>query len=644
MNGQSNKLHFQYKCKIHNVIYNIQLFNIQQEKIKIMIGTKNSSSDDYIEYSNIYSIIQFQEITKYFVLFQNIDEIFNDLSIIIKEKNFSIQLNENTLTLTIKVILNKNIQDIDFILDKNKIIDLNSQKDNNQSIYYSTVSSKNSDIYKNKFYLEKSKRNVEISNLDELNTLLSDFKDRITVLERSQSLQLNTNNNFNFNSNANFLGTNENINEGLENILMRINKLENDNNSKDKIIEKLENKLNYYESIHNNSPIKNNINNIDNNFKNDNIYTKYTQPLYQSQAINPKIPLTESYNPYRSQNTFPKNQISKSYNIYHLQEQKQPSLFFNKNNTSYNPRLFKSKSEIMRSYNNEEASLHSKVTKKSNLRNSSYNDKKISFRDENRSYEEKDTFKSNRIINDSYGNDINSSYYIKSNHSNLNTSMSNNSNPNNKKNQIFYNYKLGIPIVPREDLKKYVNSRIIFTKKELRLLKNKFSNGNKNLHVFLDLLYRASIDGDFKEIIQNNTEDKEKLLTLFYTYEGSRFGVYINRKKVTSIFKGKIYKEIPGTSFIVSLNNLRVFDISHNKTSKEGIEDYLSFGRTYFLNNNGTNWLIQTPRSNFLKKKCIIGNQKNDYMFFDPEILTGSKNEYHIKDVEIFNVVFEMGQ
>ena len=636
MNEQNNKFHFQYKCKIHNIIYNIQLFNIQQEQIKIMIGTKNYSSDDYIEYSNLYSLIQLQEITKYFVLFEDINEIFEDLSRNIREKNFSINLNGNTLTLTVKVILNTNIQNIDFILDKNKVIDLNSQKDNNQYIYYNTLSSKNSEmINKNKIYLEKSKRNIEISNLNELNTLLSDFKDRITVLERSQSLQLNPINNANFNNNMNYMGTNENINDGLENILMRINKLEKDSNNKDKIIEKLENKLNYYESMNNNQNI--NYNNIEN----DNIYIKSNEPIYQSQNTIPRIPISKSIS--MPGNTFSKVQTLKSYNIYQLQEQKQPSLFFAKSNNKYNRKLIQSKSEIIRPYNNnEEASLHSKETKKNNLRNSSYNDKKISFKDNNRSYGEKDTFKSNRMINNSYANDINSSYY-KSNQSNhLNTSMSNYSNLNDRNYQIFYKEKLGIPIVPREDLKKYVNSRIIFTKKELKLLKNKFSKGNKNLHIFLDLLYRASMDGDFKEIIENNIENKEKILTLFYTYEGSRFGVFINRKKATSIFQGKIYKEIPGTSFIVSLNNLRFFDISHNKTSKDGVEDYLSFGRTFYLNSNGTNWLIHTPGSNFLKKKCRIGNQKGDYLFFDPEILIGVKNEYHIKDVEIFNVVFEM--
>lgn len=619
------KMNYRYRCKIKEVIYNIQLFNIQNDKIKISIETKSSYSDDYIEYSNIYTLVQFQEITRYYALFENIEEVFEDIAHTIKEKKFSIEQNGNTLTLTIKVKINRIVEDANFILDKNKVIDLSSQ--NEKPYYYNnTISSKSSEKYKKNPFFEKSKRNVEISNINELNTLLSDFKDRITILEANQSNQIYQNKITYDKNYINSIGNNDNIRIGLQNILLRLNKLENDSNNKDKTIEMLEKKLQYYESK-NKNPINDN-----NNLKNYN-YLKYSNPTYQ--------------------NTLPKNFLSSDifYNNYQLQEQRQSALTFNKNDNDkkyYNNkyRLKQSNSEFLPSYNNENKSFQSKDMNKNNtLRNYSYNDKKISFRDNNKSNGEKDTFSTNRY-NNSHGNDNNSSY-IKTNNSNLNSTLSNYSNTKDKNFQkyIFYKEKLAIPMVPRENLKKYVNSRIIFTKKELRALKAKFWDGNKKLHIFFDLLYRASVDGDFEEKIRNNTEDKDKTLTLFYTYEGSRFGVYINRKLSTSLFQGKIYKEIPGTSFIVSLNNLKFFDIAENKTSKGDIDDdSLCFGRTFYLNQNGSNWLIYTPRSNFLKKKCCIGNQKGDYKSFDPEILVGSKDEYHIKDVEIFHVAFEYDQ
>jgi len=174
---------------INEINYDIQLFNLEQEKIKIMINTKNPYSDEYVEYSNVYTLIQFQEITNYFILFENIEEIFEDLIRTIQEKNFSIVHNGNTMTFKIKVMVNKKSREVSFILDKTKTIDLSSQRDNP---YYNTISTKNSEMnkYKNN-YLEKSKRNVAISDINELNTLLSDFKDRIAVLEQSQNSQIN---------------------------------------------------------------------------------------------------------------------------------------------------------------------------------------------------------------------------------------------------------------------------------------------------------------------------------------------------------------------------------------------------------------------------------------------------------------------
>ena len=628
MNELNQKMNFHYKCKINEDIYNIQLFNIQQEKLKIMINTKNSYSDDYIEYSNIYTLIQFQEITRYFILFENIEEVFEDLSRTIQQKNFLIKHNGNTMTFTIKVIINKKEEYVNFILDKNKVIDLSSKNEtpNFYNNINNTISSRNFETNKkNNFSLEKSKRNVEISNINELNTLLSDLKDRITILEVNQNNQMFQNKIINENDkNINSVLNNNNIDINIENILNRLNKLENENNNKDMIIEKLEKKLEYYESINKN---------LDNNIINNNNYFKYNNPTYL--------------------NTFPKNKLSVSsyYNNNQLQEQKLQNLtIYSKNlyKRNNNYRLKQSKSELLFNYNNENnenISIGSKEIDRNNfLRNNSYNEKKISFRENIKSYGENNTYRSKRTNNMSYGNDINSSY-IKTNNSylNSNSSISNYSNAKDANFQKYLLHKenLGIPIVNRENLKKYINSRIIFTKDELRFLKSIFSNQDKKNHIYFDLLYRASIDGDFEEIIKNKTKDKEKTLTLFYTYEGARFGVYIHKNPSTSIFKGKVYKEVPGTSFIVSLNNFRIFEISENKTSKGDIEDYLSFGRTFYLNQNGSNWLIYTPRSNFLKQKCSIGNQKGEYQFFDPEILVGSKNEYHIKDVEIFNVVIE---
>ena len=620
MDDRNKRINFRYRCKINEANYDIQLFIIEQEKIKIMINTKNSYSDEYTEYSNIYTLIQFQEITNYFILFENIEEIFEDLIRTIQEKNFSIVHNGNTMTFKIKVMINKKSKDVNFILDKTKTIDLSSQKD---GPYFNTISTKNSEMnkYKNN-YLEKSKRNVAISDINELNTLLSDFKDRIAVLEQSQNSQINKKeelpsekymNNIMTTANSNNPNNiNDKITQGLENILSRIRKLEIDNENKDKKIKKLEKKLRYYESIENPE-------NYDNNFSINNYNTtnnklksmpKYPLPNY-SKAINyNKLGLNNIYNKNNEYNPFTERNNKKkakgmTLTPNRLRQAKTTQVF----DKSFNNNKYRSQNI---NYNNDNASFHSKETQKYN--NDYYNN----------DYSEQQS--------NPYNNDLNT-----------NSTFSNYSEAKDRNFQKYIKYKekLGIPIVPRENLKKFVNSRIIFTKNELRLLKTRFTQGAKNIHAFFDLLYRASVDGDYEEVAKSLSRNKEKTLTLFYTYEGARFGVYTQRKPSTSFFKGKIYKEIPGTSFMVSLNNLKFFDILPGSTSREGEECYLSFGRTFYLNTNGSNWIINTPFNGFIKKKCIIGDKGGNYVDLDTELLVGLRDDYHIKDVEIFEVSIE---
>jgi len=200
--------------------------------------------------------------------------------------------------------------------------------------------------------------------------------------------------------------------------------------------------------------------------------------------------------------------------------------------------------------------------------------------------------------------------------------------------------KYKIAYHPREQIRKYVNSRIFFRKDELRLLKDKISHNNRKLHVFFDILYRASQDGDKELVIREAISDYGETLTLFYTYEGARFGVYLNREESHSIIKGRHFREIPGTCFIVGLNNLVIYQIDKNKTSNDDFKDVLCFGRTFYLNKNGTHWMICTPQNHFLEKKCIIGTGEGLFNNVNIEKLVGGY-EYHLKEVEIFSVSIE---
>jgi hypothetical protein len=199
----------------------------------------------------------------------------------------------------------------------------------------------------------------------------------------------------------------------------------------------------------------------------------------------------------------------------------------------------------------------------------------------------------------------------------------------------------GLPMPDREDLKNYINSRIFFTTKELQMVKKRIAKGNNKLHVYFDILYRASIDGDFEDGINYCTDGQYPQLILFYTYEGARFGVYIEKKKYTGFFGNIKYKEVPGTSFIVSLNSLKTYNILEGQTATEDREERLSFGRSFYFNDNGSNWFIYTPRNNFLDAKCMIGNKESTFGNINTNEIVGTKKVYKIKEVEIFKVIID---
>ena len=203
------------------------------------------------------------------------------------------------------------------------------------------------------------------------------------------------------------------------------------------------------------------------------------------------------------------------------------------------------------------------------------------------------------------------------------------------------NSKTGLPMVKRENLKPYINSRIFFTKKELKMVKKRIVKGNKNLQLYLDLLYRASMDGDFEDSIISFSEGVYPQLVLFYTEDGARFGAYVEKEKTVSMFGRVSYKEVPGTSFLLSLNSLKIYDINKGEIATDNREERLCFGRSFLFNENGSNWFLYHPRNQFLDIKCMIGDKKSNFGEIDTDEIVGTKKDYYLKDVEIFKVTVE---
>ena len=499
-----------FKCKIGSKFFFIKLYLIYKQ-INIIVKVISEKNSLYSEYFNNYTLSHLQEINSYFKIFNDIKDIYNDLFKLLNSKNFMLSENEDeTLSFIIKVQINEQIRNIELTLTK-------LQKK----------------IAKSKTMMENGMSNPSLNY--ELNAL----KNRIIALEKSQGVPPTSSRN-------NYIYPDmykNRKNNKLENIIFKINQLENENNNKNEKIKSLEEKLNFYEknSIYNNNNYMNN-NNLINLTKSNN------SKLYNF-SIN-----------------------SNNFEIVHNNRNK------NRNNSIQKIRPYNSM-ERYRNKNRNASSDYKNDNRKRNMMNSS-----------------------SVKMGDYYNN---------------------------------------IPIVRRENILN-LNSRIIFTNKEVQLLTRRISLGNKNKKVNLNLLYRASIDGDTEPILKLNTRNKSKTLTLFYTNEGARFGVYTEKKGVKSILGGYELYEVPGTSFIIGLNNLIYYNVKAKQTSLyDKSDNMLCFGFCSKINNNETNWLIYTSRNYFLGKKYLFGDKNDVYLNLDYKKIVGNNPSYHIKDVEIFDVVVE---
>ena len=361
----------------------------------------------------------------------------------------------------------------------------------------------------------------------------------------------------------------------LETIISKMNQLENENNDKNKRIEILEKQLNAYEK-------KNNIDEEEEEERDD---------LDNDKKINNN-----------------KNEIN---NI-------------NKNS-------FKNKKKKIRRYNSFD---------KANSINSNFNHKNENLEESNNYIPNRDKSMDIKI------NKIKTLFpRHNKNNEKLKSNLSINQLPNNcpKIKTYIPSIKLekfinSIPPAKRDKNLK-VNSKIIFTNKEVNFITQRISEGEYNIKVQLILIYRATSDGDFENAVKMKCENKLITLTLFQTMEGARFGFYIERRKKTTLKSGTKILEIPGSSFLVGLNDLVIYNVSYRQNSLFYKNDnLLCFGYCSSINNNKTKWLVNTPRNNFLGKKCLFGDKNDIYFNLKTNKIIGNNLAYHIKEVEVFEV------
>ena len=419
-----------------------------------------------------------------------------------------------------------------------------------------------------------------------LNYELTNIRDKINTLEQNQYILTSSNNYLPTSS----ISLNNDNNNQIRTIIAKLNQLENENNDKNKQIEILEKQLKQYENIKNNES-----------------------------------------NSEKEEESEENDDINNINDIYNKKDEKQ---FLKNSNISFNNN---SKNRTHRNHSLDKMySINSNYVRKNyghKKSNNYYVPKRENSMDDRGDINQAKTYAYRNINNK---NRLKSTFSVDDQLSNNYRKIKSFMPSSNSK---FNKYLNTLPTIEKETINN-LNIKIIFTNKEYKLITNRISQHDINTIVKLNLLYRATVDGDFETAVNFRCKNKLITLTLFHTMEGARFGFYIEKRKKTSIKSGEQILEIPGTSFIVGLNNLVYYNVHMKKNSLYYKNDnLLCFGFCSFVNNNKTRWLVHTSRNNFIGKKYLFGDKNDVYLNLNTKKIIGNNLSYHIKDVEVFEVI-----
>ena len=196
---------------------------------------------------------------------------------------------------------------------------------------------------------------------------------------------------------------------------------------------------------------------------------------------------------------------------------------------------------------------------------------------------------------------------------NMNSQMNNDSNDNMNENEENNN---------NEEIEE--KGEIIHNMKELELITNKINKEQKKMTI--NLLYKASVDGDKSSIFHEKCDQAQSTIVLVETDKGKRFGGF-----TTQSWAGNCEDKNDSDAFIFSLDKMETYD---NIPGDEAIGCYPKFGPIFLgcqikifdnaLTKGGTTF-----------EKELNFNTKEDYE------LTGGERVFQIKDVEVYEVIFE---
>lgn len=590
----------------NNTKYSITHFIIK-DKIQLMVKYSNIHSNEIYEFNNLFSFDMLQDINEHFTKFKNIQQIAIELDKLLKTNDIIIDEHKGNLILSIVTKVNNQPKEISLNLFQNTLPDFN--------LFTSRIKKS-----KNKFgeYLRTAFRTRNKINLTDSKKVPKFFDSPLFISKNNDNIissyhthtkdyntisnKINEVNTVMSHMNTNYLSNRNNENATINNREIK----ETMTNLKSNYLKNREQFRSFYDNMFDE-------NNIDFFSRNAERGTKGTKILEESKNQKDR----------KAKKTYELDGTMSDLNEFQTNRSTRRTFINNRN--EFSPE--NNKNNSIKFFNN----YNSRNKMFSPMSNKKERKLKYVFREIENYYE---TLKPNKLGEEKKVFEVINEEDKKD--------ETENTKIDDKKKDIEINTKEPqLPMVEPEDLDKYVTSNIFFTKKELKLVKTKITKGVKGKHAFFDLLYRATIDGDYESTILTLCEGKYPQLALFHTSEGARFGVYIDKEKIKSIFGKTRYKEKPDTSFLFSLNSLKIYDIEKGETATGNKSEKLCFGRSFLFNENGSNYFIFTPRNYFLDIKCMIGDKKSTFGNINTNEIVGPKKEYYLQDVEIFKVRIE---
>ena len=180
---------------------------------------------------------------------------------------------------------------------------------------------------------------------------------------------------------------------------------------------------------------------------------------------------------------------------------------------------------------------------------------------------------------------------------------------------------------------KQIDSKIIKTKEELKLIDDRIKNNDEILKkktINYKLLYRGTRDGDKAQTFHSKCDNKKPTLSIIKTKKGMRFGGYTEQTWNDNNGKGIWKKDDKSFCFSIELN--KIYNIIKGRDAIYCYSGYMCYFRIFGLYDNAFS------KDNYADVKIwsSFEGQEKDHE------LTNEDNDYFsLAEVEVFEISFD---